>query len=365
MQVMSSHLFYNLMTAAVVVNTLIWGPLIAFTVRRESDILGYKHIHFESQCPESELKLLACVHSPRPVATMIGLIATCKGSDNVAITPYLMHLIELPEKSKTKILLYHQKEEEELSDDENYGGNDVVEINEAVDIFCGETGVMIHQAKVVAPYATMYGDVCEFAEDVRASIIILPFHKHQRIDGKLESGKEGIRITNQKVLLHAKCTVAILIDRGLTAGSMHTSGTGSLQHIAMLFFGGQDDREALGLSKRLGMHHHINLTVIRFLHKSVPRENIGINVDLKEEDVLMAIPDHESEDDADNRVLTDFFNRYDFDSPHHSYLINLVIRNVGFFSSKKPFCFVPKWLEKLCCCVGALLLTYRRGCVGS
>lgn len=310
MQVMSSQLFYNLMIVAVVINSLIWGPLIAFTVRREHDILGYKHIDFEVQCPESELKLLACVHSPRPVATMIGLIATCKGSDSVAISPYLMHLIELPEKNKKKILLYHQKAEDELSDDENYGGNDVVEINETVDIFCSETGVMIHQAKVVAPYATMFADVCEFAEDVRASIIILPFHKHQRIDGKLESGKEGIRITNQKVLLHAKCTVAILIDRGLTAGAMNTSGSsGSLHHIAMLFFGGHDDREALGLSKRLGMHHHISLTVIRFLHKSVPTEHVGIDVDHKEEDVLMAIPSHQSEADADNTVLTDYFNR--------------------------------------------------------
>lgn len=301
MQVTSSQIFYNLMTAAVVINSLIWGPLIAFMVRRESDILGYKHIAFEFQCPESELKLLACVHSPRPVATMIGLIATCKGSENVAITPYLMHLIELPEKNKT-ILLYHQKEEDELSDDDNYGGNDVVEINEAVDIFSAETGVIIHQAKVVAPYASMYADVCEFAEDARASIIILPFHKHQRIDGKLESGKEGIRITNQKVLRHAKCSVAILIDRGLTAGTSHTSGSGSLQHIAMLFFGGPDDREALGLSKRLGMHHHINLTVIRFLHKSKQRETMGIDI----------AQNHQSETDADNRALTDFFNRYGF-----------------------------------------------------
>ncbi|KAG6401057.1 hypothetical protein SASPL_137902 [Salvia splendens] len=309
-KVLSSQLFCNLMTAAVVINSLIWGPLIAYTVRRESDILGYKHIDFEKQCPESELKLLACVHSPRPVATMIGLIATCKGPDSVAISPYLMHLIELPEKNKSKNLLYHQKAEDELSDDDNYGGNDVVEINETVDIFCSETPVMINQAKVVAPYATMFADVCEFAEDVRASIIILPFHKHQRIDGKLENGKEGIRITNQKVLLHAKCTVAILIDRGLTAGSMHTTASGTLHHIAMLFFGGQDDREALGFSKRLGMHHRISLTVIRFLHKSVPTEHVGIDVDHKEEDVLMAIPSHESEADADNTVLTDFFNRF-------------------------------------------------------
>ncbi|KAL0424021.1 UNVERIFIED_CONTAM: Cation/H(+) antiporter 2 [Sesamum radiatum] len=308
-KVTSSQIFYNLMMAVVLINSLIWGPVIAFMVRRESDILGYKHIALEFQSPEGELKLLACVHGPRPVATMIGLVAACKGPADVAITPYLMHLIELPEKTKTN-LLYHQKEEDELSDDDNYGGNDVVEINEAVDIFAVETGVIIHQVKIVSPFASMFADVCEFAEITRASIIILPFHKHQRIDGKLESGKEGIRTTNQKVLRHAKCSIAILVDRGLTAGTMHTSDSGSLQHIAMLFFGGPDDREALGLSKRLGMHHHINLTIIRFLHASEQTESLKANTAQGEEDVLMAISDHDPENEADNIALTDFFNRY-------------------------------------------------------
>ncbi|KAK4410159.1 Cation/H(+) antiporter 1 [Sesamum angolense] len=308
-KVTSSQIFYNLMMAVVLINSLIWGPVIAFMVRRESDILGYKHIALEFQSPEGELKLLACVHGPRPVATMIGLVAACKGPADVAITPYLMHLIELPEKTKTN-LLYHQKEEDELSDDDNYGGNDVVEINEAVDIFAVETGVIIHQVKIVSPFASMFADVCEFAEITRASIIILPFHKHQRIDGKLESGKEGIRTTNQKVLRYAKCSVAILVDRGLTAGTMHTSDSGSLQHIAMLFFGGPDDREALGLSKRLGMHHHINLTIIRFLHASEQTESLKANTAQGEEDVLMAISDHDPDNEADNIALTDFFNRY-------------------------------------------------------
>ncbi|KAL0463747.1 UNVERIFIED_CONTAM: Cation/H(+) antiporter 2 [Sesamum latifolium] len=231
-KVTSSQIFYNLMMAVVLINSLIWGPVIAFM------------------------------------------------------------------------------EEDELSDDDNYGGNDVVEINEAVDIFAVETGVIIHQVKIVSPFASMFADVCEFAEITRASIIILPFHKHQRIDGKLESGKEGIRTTNQKVLRHAKCSVAILVDRGLTAGTMHTSDSGSLQHIAMLFFCGPDDREALGLSKRLGMHHHINLTVIRFLRASEQKESLRANTAQGEEDVLMAISDHDPENETDNIALTDFFNRY-------------------------------------------------------
>ncbi|XP_075499613.1 cation/H(+) antiporter 1-like [Primulina tabacum] len=306
---MSSQIFYNLMMAAIVINSLIWGPLIAFMVRRESEIFGYKYIAFEFQSPKNELKLLACIYGPRPVTTMIGLIATSKGPENVAITPYLMHLIELPERRKTN-LLYHQKEEDELSDDGDYGGNDVVEINEAVDIFCTETGVTIHQVKTVSPFASMYADVCEFAEDIRASVIVLPFHKHQRIDGKLESGKEGIRATNQKILRHAKCSVAILVDRGLTAGTSYTSGSGSLQHVATLFFGGPDDREALGFSERIGMHHHINLTIIRFLHVSEKMQDIGVNVAHKEQDVLMVKSTHETESDVDNAALAEFYNRY-------------------------------------------------------
>lgn len=308
-KVMSSNTFYNLMLAAVVINSLIWGPLIAFMVKRESDILGYRHIAFESQNPETELRLIACVHGPRSVATMVGLIAASKGPENVSVSPYLMHLIELPEKSKTN-LMYHQKEEDEISDDDDYGGNDVVEINEAVDIFSAESGLMIHQVKLVSPYATMYADVCDYANEIRASIIILPFHKHQRIDGKLESGKEGIRITNQKVLRHASCSVAILIDRGLTAGGSHTSSSESLHHVATLFFGGPDDREALGFSRRLGMHHHINLTIIRFLHTSERRQTMGVNIAQNKEDVLMAISDHETESNIDSAVLTDFYNRY-------------------------------------------------------
>lgn len=306
-----SQTFYSLMVSSVVINSIISGPLIAFLVRRESDTLGYNHIALESQNPESELRILACVHNPRPVSTMVGLIASSRGSENVPMTPYLMHLIELPKKTKTKKKsLYSQREHEELSDEEDYGGNDVVEINETVDNFTAETGVVITQVKAVAPFTTMYEDVCEFAEDVRASIILLPFHKHQRIDGKFESGKEGIRTTNQKVLRHARCSVAILVDRGNTSDSSKISGSESLQHIVTLFFGGPDDREALGFSKRLGAHHHINLTVIRFLPSSSARDqNVEVNVAQKEESVLMAISDHEREKEVDNSVLTDFYNR--------------------------------------------------------
>ncbi|CAL5369032.1 unnamed protein product [Camellia sinensis] len=307
-KVVTGQLFYSLMLVTIILNTLIVGPMIAFMVRREGDSLGYRHVALEWQDPDIELRLLACVHNPRHVSTMVGLIAALKGNEHGPIIPYLMHLVELPEKTKSD-LMYHQREDDELSDEESYGGNDVTEINEAVDAFTSETGVMVHQVKAVSPFLSMCSDVCDRAEDVRASIILLHFHKHRRIDGKMETGKEGIRTTNQKVLRHAKCSVAILVDRGLT-GKTVASGSESLQHVSTLFFGGPDDREALGFSRRLVMDHHINLTIIRFLPGSAKDRNVGVNVAHREEEVLMAISDHETENEADTAVLTEFYNRY-------------------------------------------------------
>lgn len=76
------------------------GPVIALIVKRENTSLGYGHIALEWQDPETELRMLACVHNPRHIPTMVGLISALRGSEEGPIVPYLMHLIELPEKTK-------------------------------------------------------------------------------------------------------------------------------------------------------------------------------------------------------------------------------------------------------------------------
>ncbi|KAL7613968.1 hypothetical protein Lser_V15G07141 [Lactuca serriola] len=311
-KVLTSSIFYNLMVSAVVISSVISAALIGFLVRRESDTIGIKHIPMEYHRPDKELKLLACVHSRHPVNTMVRLIVSLRGSDNVPISPYLMHLIELPEKIKKTSASYEQLKDDESSDDEeyNYNKNDVVEINEAVDIFIEETNMMIHQVQTVSPFMSMYEDVCDFADDIRASFIVLPFHKHQRIDGKFEKDKDGIRTTNQKVLRNAQCSVAILVDRGHTTTGTQAAGSESLQQIATLFFGGPDDREALGFSKRLSTHHHTSLTIVRFLPTSAKDPNVGIDVSQKEDNVLVAIDNESEVEEADSSALANFYHRY-------------------------------------------------------
>ncbi|KAI7738345.1 hypothetical protein M8C21_008408 [Ambrosia artemisiifolia] len=309
-KVLNSPLFYNLMVSAIVISSLISASLISFLVRRESDTIGAKHIPMEYHTPDKELRLLTCVHSRHPVDCMVKLIVSLRGSDNVPISPYLMHLVELPEKTKKSSSFYDQ-EDDEFSDDEDDDSNDDVEINASVDMYIEETKIMIHQAKTVAPFLTMYQDVCDFSDDIRASFIVLPFHKHQRIDGKFENDKDGIRTTNQKVLRNAQCSVAILVDRAHTTTGTQAAGSESLQQIAILFFGGPDDREALGFSKRLSTHHHSSVTVFRFLPTSAKDPNEGINVSQKEEDVVVTIQDQQIEvDEADSSALANFYHRY-------------------------------------------------------
>ncbi|XP_076882043.1 cation/H(+) antiporter 1-like [Bidens hawaiensis] len=309
-KVLNSSIFYNLMVSAVVINSLISASLISFLVRRESNTIGVKHIPMEYHSPEKELKLLTCVHSRHPVNCMVKLIVSLRGSDSVPISPYLMHLVELPDKTKRNSSFYDQ-EEDEFSDESDEDSNDAVEINEAVDLYIEETKMMVHQVKTVAPFSTMYQDVCAFASNVRASFIVLPFHKHQRIDGKFENDKDGIRNTNQKVLRSAQCTVAILVDRGHITTGTQAAGSESLQQIAILFFGGPDDREALGFSKRLSTHHHSSVTIFRFLPTSAKDANERINVSRMEDDVVVSIQNRETEvDEADSSALANFYHRY-------------------------------------------------------
>lgn len=138
-------------------------------------------------------------------------------------------------------------------------------------------------------------------------MIILPFHKQWRkSDGDselmVENAGHGWRGVNQRVLKDSPCSVGVLVDRGFgggggggggsasSGGSGSGSGSGSVsssggahqtpgrsptmaQRVCILFFGGPDDREALGLGGRMAEHPAIKGTVVRFIEKEVPEGN--------------------------------------------------------------------------------------------
>lgn len=298
------------MIIVVVLDTVIAGPAVGYLLRVKEKYFAHKHTLLEPSEPESELRMLACVYGSRHLSSKIGLIWALSGSQETPITAYLMHLVELPKKRRKKNLMYHQlRDGDQFSDEEDYGGNDVLEINDGVDAFTIETKLMIHQRKVVSSFARMYEDVCDGIEDYRVSIIFLTFHKHQRLDGKMENGKEGMRTTNQKVLRHAPCSVGIFVDRGQTGFQLPSSQL--VQNVAALFFGGPDDREALACCKRIAAHPHINLTLVQFLPASSCQQNeCTTETPHGTDEILMEISTHEMEGEVDKAFVEDFHNRY-------------------------------------------------------
>lgn len=81
----------------------------------------------------------------------------------------------------------------------------------------------------------------------------------------MESTNPAYRLVNQNLLENSPCSVGILVDRGLNGATRLNSNTVSLQ-VAVLFFGGPDDREALAYAWRMAQHPGITLTVLRFIH---------------------------------------------------------------------------------------------------
>ncbi|WCJ18428.1 Cation/H(+) antiporter 2 [Euphorbia peplus] len=303
---------HSLVVIVVVLDTIIAGIVVVFMLRTQDDYFSHKYTSLESNDVDTELRVLSCIYSSRHISSTVGLISSMAGLNTTPITPYLIHLVELPKKHIKTKLMYHQLQDgDQFSDEEEYGGNEVLEINDVVDSFATETQILIHQSKVVSSYARMYEDICSKAEDCRVSIILVHLHKHQRIDEVLETGKQGIRQSNQMILRHAPCSVGMLVDRDHTG--FRRPRPDSVQHVATLFFGGADDREALAYSKRIVMNPYIKLTVIRFFpttSNEYQAHSWDINGCNKNDEVLLSITDYEAENAKDDASMEDFLKRF-------------------------------------------------------
>ncbi|KAI5397659.1 hypothetical protein KIW84_063469 [Lathyrus oleraceus] len=113
-------------------------------------------------------------------------------------------------------------------------------------------------SSVVSSYTTIHEDIYNVAEEKRASLILLPFHKdYSTIEDAPEIIHNEHCEINKNVLQKAPCSVGIFVDRGL----------GSLLEIKlriiMIFIGGPDDREALSIAWRMAGHPGTQLHVVR------------------------------------------------------------------------------------------------------
>ncbi|CAM0954951.1 unnamed protein product [Alopecurus aequalis] len=250
-QVLDDESFAVMVLVSVAMTALV-TPVVTTVYRPARRLVGYKRRNLQRSKHDAELRMLACVHTTRNVPSIISLLELSNPTKRSPIFIYALHLVELTGRASNMLAAHHTAapgaSEHIFNAFENY--------EESIG------GVSVQALTAVSPYQTMHEDVSVLAEDKHVSLIVLPFHKQQTVDGGMEPINPSLRGFNESILAAAPCSVGILVDRGLSAPAARMA---SVHHVALLFFGGPDDREGLAYAWRMVETPGVCLTIIRFL----------------------------------------------------------------------------------------------------
>ncbi|KAJ0976502.1 hypothetical protein J5N97_018467 [Dioscorea zingiberensis] len=266
--------------------TFITTPIVMAIYKPARRTTPYKHRTIERGDTESELRVLACFNSSRNIPTLINMVESSRGTRRGVVTVYAMHLMELSERSSAISIVNKARRNglpfwNRTARSADNGDQVVV----AFEAYQQLSSVSIRPMTAISDLQTIHKDIVESAEQKRAALIILPFHKILNVDGSLDSLGHIHQHINQRVLDHAPCSVGILVDRGF-GGPAQVWASSVSYTITVLFFGGTDDREALAYGARMAEHPGIALLLLRFLtwpgKSSQCTDSLSITIDKEE-----------------------------------------------------------------------------------
>ncbi|CAL4884957.1 unnamed protein product [Urochloa decumbens] len=245
-----------------IINTFMAGPASAAIVRQQRSAFRYRSRCLQDLRVDDELRVLVCVHSAGGVHPALTIANLSKGSGNLPVPVYLLHLVELVTSRKYAIThqLYHARDNGDGDEDEWGYAREIEQVAAAVSAFTYDNALPVRQMTAISNLASMDTDVRHSVEDARAYLLIMPFHMEQRYDGRMVSRGEGRRQLNQRILQRQLCTVGILVERRFAQ-----EVAGEHLQVMALFFGGADDREAVAYAARLATQPAARVTVCRFL----------------------------------------------------------------------------------------------------
>ncbi|XP_034693888.1 cation/H(+) antiporter 20 [Vitis riparia] len=258
-------LFTTFMTTPIVMT--IYKPVRGGPTRTHRRLRDFSSV----DSSKNDLRILACVHGPGNVPSLISLIEATRSAKKSQLKLYVMRLVELTERSSSIIMVQRARKNGFPFINRFRRGQSDDRVEVAFEAY-GQLGrVSVRPTTAISSLSTMHEDICHVAEEKRATMVILPFHKQWKGEGSesMENMGNGWRGVNQRVLKNSPCSVAVLVDRGFGSGPQQTRGPTSTvtQRICILFFGGPDDREALELGARMAEHPAVKVTVIRFVEK--------------------------------------------------------------------------------------------------
>ncbi|XP_059658792.1 cation/H(+) antiporter 19 [Cornus florida] len=244
--------------------TFITTPIVMAIYKPARKAAPYKHRTVERKDIDTELRILTCFYGTENIPAIVNLIESSRGTRRQGcLSVYAMHLKELSERYCSAISMVHKPPKNTIPFLNKKCDNKehmVITFEEYQQL----SRVTLRPMTAISALDDIHENICTSAKEKRAAMIILPFHKHQRLDGVMESLGHSIHVVNQQVLCHSPCSVGILVNRGL-GGTTQVSAKDVSYTIAVPFFGGRDDREALAYGFRMAEHPGIKLTVLKLV----------------------------------------------------------------------------------------------------
>ncbi|KAL5704571.1 hypothetical protein ACHQM5_022979 [Ranunculus cassubicifolius] len=276
---------FTALVLTLLVITVIVSHLVQVLYNPTMRYIPYRRRTIQHGKRMTELGILTCVHSEEDIPHIIHILDLSNPSKESKLHICVVHLVELVGRASSLLYAHKRPGKGASSSRPMQQSEGIVKAfrhyEESrqdilwVDIFTS-----------VSPCVTMHDDLCSLALDKKASLIIIPFHKHYVADGVVDSSTT-IRNLNCNVLEKAPCSVGILISRTHLTSSQSVLPRTDIFWVALLFLGGADDREALSYAMRMVEHHTVKLTLIKLTSK----EEVSIDDGMK---IL------------DNEILNDF-----------------------------------------------------------
>ncbi|KAM7506724.1 hypothetical protein LguiA_017177 [Lonicera macranthoides] len=229
---------------------------------------GYQKRTITHTPHNSELRILVCTNRQDDALAALKLLEASNPTKDNPIATYGLNLVELLGRA-TPLLINHGLGQK---------GSTAYRSQQIIDVFNyykqqHPDSVSVQTFTAMSLPKFMHLDVCSLAFDKLSSFIILPFHRKWNYQGQNIFDSTILRMINRNVLEMAPCSVGILIDRRKicrstavpTTAPASVSMRGPVYRVALLFLGGDDDREALAYAKRMAESSQVHLTVVRLI----------------------------------------------------------------------------------------------------
>ncbi|XP_050225150.1 cation/H(+) antiporter 4-like [Mercurialis annua] len=251
---------FGIAALSILISSTVSPVLVTILYNPSRKYAGYQARNVSSLKPDSELRILTCIHKPEDVVSVIRFLETSRSTKQNPICVYVLHLIELIGRA-TPVFLTYQKNKPVSN---LCSKNVIFSFNHYIRNY-NTSAASVNMFTAISPTKLMYEDICTLALDKLTSLILIPLHqKWSEINPIIDTENLRLRTLTCSVLEKAPCSVGIFFDGSKLRKTPMKASKGPFFNLCMVFLGGRDDREALTLAKRIANNSSARFTVIYF-----------------------------------------------------------------------------------------------------